>query len=230
MADDKWSEQKENIAKVKMKATSQEEQIHLWKQHFKNLLGNPPKVMHEQIRRIISNQLDIKLGQFMQEELASVQRKIKNTKAAGLDEIPPEVWKTREFDNILLGHCNAIYDQNTIDRWTKGCILSFPKKGDLRIVKNSQGTALISIAAKIYNALLRNRIEPKIEKILRKNQNHFWRNWSTISQILTICWILEGVNLEATIIYRFLQSLWLHTQREDRANTTQPTQKKMSQP
>ena len=44
----------------------------------------------------------------MQEELDSVLRKIKNKKAAGLDEIPPEVWKTREFNNILLWHCNAV--------------------------------------------------------------------------------------------------------------------------
>ena len=54
--------------------------------------------------------------------------------------------------------------------------------------------------AKIY-ALLRNRIEPKIEKILWKNQNGFWRNRSTTSQILTIHQILEGLrakNLEAT--------------------------------
>ena len=38
----------------------------------------------------------------MQEELDSVQRKIKNRKAARLDEIPPDVWKTREFNEILL--------------------------------------------------------------------------------------------------------------------------------
>ena len=66
--------------------------------------------------KIISNQLNIKLGQFTQEELDSVLRKIKNRKAAGLDEIPPEIWKTREFDNILLRHCNAIHNQNTVDR------------------------------------------------------------------------------------------------------------------
>ena len=61
---------------------------------------------------------------------------------------------------------------------------------------------LKSIVAKIYNVLLRNRIEPKIEKILRKNQNGFWRNQSTTLQILTIHQILKGVhakNLEATI-------------------------------
>ena len=105
-----------STVKAKLKATNQQERIKLRKQHFQNLLGNPPKVTHEQITRIIRKQLDIKLGPFTQEELDSVLRKIKNRKAAGLDEIPPEVWKTRQFDDILLRHCNAICNQNPIDR------------------------------------------------------------------------------------------------------------------
>ena len=99
---------RKNTAKAKLKAANQQERIKLWKQHFENLLGNPPKITHEPITRIISKQLDIKLGPFTQEELDSVLRKIKNRKAAGLDEIPPEVWKTRQFDDILLRHCNAV--------------------------------------------------------------------------------------------------------------------------
>ena len=90
----------------------------MWK-HFENLLGKPSKDTHESITKIISNQQDIKLGQFTQEELDSVVRKIKDKKAAGLDEIPPEVRKTREFDDMLFRHCNAVYNQNTIDRWTR---------------------------------------------------------------------------------------------------------------
>ena len=73
----------------------------------------------------------MQLGAFTQGELDLVLRKIKNRKAAELDEIPPEVWKTRKFDDILLGHCYAVYNQNPIDKWTKGCILPFSKKGDL---------------------------------------------------------------------------------------------------
>ena len=45
----------------------------------------------------------------------------------------------------------------------------YPKKGDHGLAKNYQGIILTSIVAKIYNALLRNRIEPKIDNILRKN-------------------------------------------------------------
>ena len=87
----------------------------------------------------------------------------------------------------------------------KGCILLFPKKGDLGLAKNYRGITLTSIAAKIYNALLRNCIVPQIDKILRKNQNGFRRNRCTTSQILTIRRILEGVRakkkLQATLLF-----------------------------
>ena len=69
-------------------------------------------------------------------------------------------------------------NQNPIDRWMKGCILPFPKKGDLGLAK--------------------------IDNILRKNQNGFRRNRFTTSQILTIRRILEGVrakNLQVTLIF-----------------------------
>ena len=195
---------KNSTAKAKLRSTNQQERIKLWKYYFQNLLGNPPKVTHEPITRIVSKQLDIKLGLFMPKELDSVLRKIRNRKAAGLDEIPPEVWKTRQFDDIQLRHGNPVYNQNPIDRWMKGCILPFPKKGDLGWAKNYRGITLTSIATKMYNALLCNRIEPKIDNILRKNQNDFRWNRSTTSQILTIRRILESVQakyLQATISF-----------------------------
>ena len=86
----------------------------------------------------------------------------------------------------------------------KGCIPPLPKKGDLGLAKNYPGITLKFIAAKIYNDLLHNRIEPKTDNILRKNQNDFRRNRYVTSQILTICRILEGVrskNQQATILF-----------------------------
>ena len=103
-------------------------------------------------QKIINTQRDIELGQFTQEELDSVQRKIRNRKTARLDEIPQEVWKTREFDDILHRYFSAVY-----------------KKCDLEIARNYRSITFTSIAAKINHALLRNCIEPKIEKILKKN-------------------------------------------------------------
>ena len=58
-------------------------------------------------------------------------------------------------------------DENPIDRWMKGCIIPFLKRGDLGLARNYRGITLTSIAAKIYNVLQRNRIEPKIDNIAR---------------------------------------------------------------
>ena len=52
--------------------------------------------------KMINNQQGIKLGQFTQEELDIAVRKIKIKKAASPDDIPPEIWKTRKFDDLLL--------------------------------------------------------------------------------------------------------------------------------
>ena len=79
----------------------------MWKKPFKNLIGNSSKVTDKLIIKIINNLLDIKLGQFTQEELSLVLTKIKNRKAATLDEIPSEVWETKKFVDLLLRYYNA---------------------------------------------------------------------------------------------------------------------------
>ena len=56
---------------IQVKAASQQERVKLWEQHFKNLIGNPPKITDEPITRIISKQLDVKLGPFTKEKLSS---------------------------------------------------------------------------------------------------------------------------------------------------------------
>ena len=49
---------RKSTAKAKLKATNQQERIKLWKQHFENVLGNPLKITHEPIKRIVSKQLN----------------------------------------------------------------------------------------------------------------------------------------------------------------------------
>ena len=74
------------------------------------------------------NQLDIKLRQITQVEFyIVVLTNIKNNKAANLDAISPEIWKTRNFDDIIFLYCNAVIKKRkyTIDRGTKSCNLPF---------------------------------------------------------------------------------------------------------
>ena len=109
------------------KATGQKDGNNISRTYLENL-----RKLRKTNQKIISNQLNIE--QFTPEELKLALRKILNRKAAELYEIGPEVWKTREFDDILLRYCNAVYNQNIIDRWTNGSI--HPKKDDLVIAKN----------------------------------------------------------------------------------------------
>ena len=149
-----------------------------------------------------------------------VLRKTKKNKTAGLDEIPDEVWKTGHFNHILLEFCNDVYSQKPIEYWTKGCILPFPKKGDLTVTDNYRGITLTCIVAKIYNTLLRERIQPTLDMILRPNQNGFRNNRSTVGQILTVRRIIEGVkkrilgssrqvkiHMEITTLHNFKEEL-----------------------
>ena len=55
---------RKNTAKAKLKAANQQERIKLWKQHFENLLGNPPKITPEPITRMFSEKLKIEKLQF----------------------------------------------------------------------------------------------------------------------------------------------------------------------
>ncbi len=84
---------RKSTSRSKLKAASQEEQIHLWKEHFKNLLRKSTKVTDKPITKVINNQPDIKLGQFTQEKLDAELTKI---------EIPPKIWMIRKFDDLLL--------------------------------------------------------------------------------------------------------------------------------
>ena len=77
--------------------------------------------------------VNLKKGNFTINELKRAIKSIKIGKAVGLDEIPYEVWKLEEFQEILLNSCNSVYSQEPIDIWNEGCLFPFPKKRELTI-------------------------------------------------------------------------------------------------
>ena len=57
---------------------------------------------YKPITKIFNCQLDIKVRQFTEKELDILLTKLKSRKVAGCNEILPEVWKTKKFDDLLL--------------------------------------------------------------------------------------------------------------------------------
>ena len=126
-----------------------------------------PTCNHWRIKIIPNGQQYVELGQSTEKEIDTLSKKKKKWKQKSCR---PWSLKDEKIDEILLRLYYAVYKQNTIEKWTNGCILSFLKKGDPGITKNYRG---ITQSAKVYCTSLLNRISPKF---FRKNQNSFWRN------------------------------------------------------
>ena len=126
-------------------------------------------------------------------------------KAAGPDDIPPEVYKSCDFDEICLDFCNkALIENDKPDLWPFMNIIPVPKSGDLSKTDNYRGISLICIIAKIYNRMILNRIRSAIDIRLRVNQNGFRPERTTVAQILAVRRIIEGVkanNLKAVLTF-----------------------------
>ena len=58
-------------------------------------LRNPSEITIKPAEEIIRCQLSIKLGHFTEDEVYTVMKTIECRKAAGLSEIPAELWKTK---------------------------------------------------------------------------------------------------------------------------------------
>ena len=112
---------------------------------------------------------------------------IKPGKSAGLDGIPPQVFKCCDFDDICLNFCNKILMQcNKPPQWFLMNIIPVPKPGDLSVTDSYRGISLTCIMAKMFNRLLLNCIREVLDLKLGKNQKGLRTKRMTVSQILAI--------------------------------------------
>ena len=93
---------------------SPEERVNTWYTHFKNLLGTQPaeEEVGEEIPAVLTN-LNINDGPFTAAELARAKSTLRQGKSAGPDDIPPEVYKYCDIDDITLEICNRAMMKNS---------------------------------------------------------------------------------------------------------------------
>lgn len=98
--------------------------------------------------------------------------------------------------DVIHAFCSEVYTSLSPPRqWITNVIIPLPKKGDLSLMTDYRGISLMSIAAKVYNKILLNRIRPHVDPILRKNQAGFRPGRSCAQKIYILRRIMEGFKL-----------------------------------
>ena len=113
--------------------------------------------------------------------------------------------KLCNLDDIIHRFCNRAYtNRESPTQWKMSNLVCIPKAGDFSKGGNYRGISLSSLVFKTRNRMILHRIRPEVDKKLRINQNGFRPGRSTVSQILALRRIIEGVksnNLPAIITF-----------------------------
>jgi len=113
-------------------ASTHEQQIERWKQHFLAVLNCPePDITHDFDNDApFIAELDVCIEPITESEVAKAVHRLKNGKAAGADQIQPELLKySTAIIPLLTKLCNDILQTKTVQsEWRNWTIISLPKK------------------------------------------------------------------------------------------------------
>ena len=90
------------------------------------------------------------------------------------------------------------------DQWSKSAIKPIPKKLSASLISDHRGISLNTIASKLYNKMLLNRIQTHVDPLLSWTQCGFRKSRSTLSNILALRRIIEGLkdkNLPLALLF-----------------------------
>ena len=172
-----------------------------WCEYFKNLLnpdwntvktqnqkGNQAQNEEEISENIEIDELDKEITQI---EVNQAIDKLKSGKAAGIDDISPDLIKLAKpkISSYLTKLFNKIYNNCYYPlEWTTSIIIPLHKKGSKLLTDNYRGISLLSVTSKIFTAIINKRLYEWIEKNMKicEEQAGFRRHFSTIDHIFTL--------------------------------------------
>ena len=144
-----------------------------WKQHFEQLLNRPPPT-NPLPESDVRNPDDTDPPSLA--EVKDAIKKLKNGKAPGLDNIPPDAlksggWAMRAWVHRVI---RRVWETGEIPAdWKKGCIIPFFKKGDATVCSNYRGITLRSVPEKVFGIILLGRIDKALKGKIRDTQCGF---------------------------------------------------------
>ena len=110
----------------------------MWYEHFSNLLGKEPDISTKENEEIpaLFHDLAINDGQLTMKVVEAVTKTF--GKASGPDNIPPDVLKLCNFDDIILSLANRmLLNKVKPQQWSELDMITLPKSGDLSDSRNN---------------------------------------------------------------------------------------------
>ena len=139
-------------------------------------------------------------------------RKLKKKKAAGIDDIPNEVWLYGGEDLVNNQVCviGKVWDGEKIpEDWKTAIIVPLYKKGDVNNPGNYRGISLLSTGYKLYTEVILGRLEGEVEekKLLPEGQAGFRKKRSTVDNVYILSHVIQRAKLRNKRIYAMFVDL-----------------------
>lgn len=165
-----------------------------WKEYFEELLNTTQTGQQEKQEVNHETDEDNDHNAFTEEEVRTAVKRLKRGKAAGHDEITPEMLIHLGNHGIALLSkiINTAANEHQIPvDWEVGIILPVHKKNNKRDCKNYRGITLLSIVSKVYERLLDNILKETVELEMDESQCGFRKGRGIQDHIFTIKQIIE---------------------------------------
>jgi hypothetical protein len=169
--------------------TNEGDILQRWREHFNDLL-NP-------VSAPIDDGPPVTIGAVINlsvDEVTAAIKSLKNGKAAGLDEIRPEMLKALGSSGTiwLTRVIRVAWDSGkTPLDWQTGVVIPIFKKGDQRDCTNYRGISLLSLPGKVYAKVLEKKCRAIVDSKIQDEQYGFRTGRSTTDQIFTLKQIFE---------------------------------------
>ncbi|XP_063615901.1 uncharacterized protein LOC134789116 [Penaeus indicus] len=141
--------------------------LNRWSQHFQALFSADRVVQDSAVLRIPQKPVIVELDELpFMEEVSKAIEQLKSGKAAGVDRIPPEIWKDggptlhSKLHELLV----CCWEQSKLPRDLRDAVIItlYKNKGEKSDCSNYRGITMLSIAGKILARVLLNRLVPTI--------------------------------------------------------------------
>ncbi|XP_029637978.1 uncharacterized protein LOC115213182 [Octopus sinensis] len=164
-----------------------------WSEHFQSLFSANRTIQDAAILRIPQLPLKEELNKppTLEETIEAIG-KLKSHKAAGVDDVPPKIWKNG--GPMLHDFLVCCWEQSKLPQDLRDTVIItlYKNKGEKSDCFNYWGITLLSIAGKVLARILLNRLVSTIaEENLPKSQCGLRANRGTTDMVFVLCQLQE---------------------------------------